>query len=132
VLEATLKLFLDESIALRKVPTLQMLRRDSSEIVKHADDLALNLNENVSGVAITKISGFSQMGSGSLPAQNLATTLVALRPEHISAESLAQQLRQYSTPIFTRIQNDQVLIDPRTLQSGDDKIIVEALVEILV
>jgi L-seryl-tRNA(Ser) seleniumtransferase len=132
VLEATLKLFLDESIALREVPTLQMLRRDSSEIIKHADGLALNLNESVSGVAITTISGFSQMGSGSLPAQNLATTLVALRPEHISAESLAQKLRQYSTPIFTRIQNDQILIDPRTLQSGDDKIIVEALVEILV
>ena len=132
VLEATLKLFLDESIAIREVPTLQMLRRDSSEIVKHADDLVLNLNENVSGVAITTISGFSQMGSGSLPAQNLATTLVALRPEHISVESLAQKLRQYSTPIFTRIQNDQVLIDPRTLQNGDDRIIVEALVEILV
>lgn len=130
VLEATLKLFLDESIALREVPTLQMLRRDPSEITKQADDLALNLNKNISGVAITTISGFSQMGSGSLPAQNLATTLVALRPEHISAESLAQQLRQYSTPIFTRIQNDQVLIDPRTLQSGDDRIIVEALVEI--
>jgi L-seryl-tRNA(Ser) seleniumtransferase len=131
VLEATLKLFLDESIALREVPTLQMLRRDSSEITKHADGLALNLNESISGVAIATISGFSQMGSGSLPAQNLATTLVALRPEHISAESLAQKLRQYSTPIFTRIQNNQVLIDPRTLQSGDDTIIVEALVEIL-
>jgi L-seryl-tRNA(Ser) seleniumtransferase len=130
VLEATLKLFLDESIALREVPTLQMLQRNPSEIIKQADDLALNLNKNISGVAITTISGFSQMGSGSLPAQNLATTLVALRPENITAESLAQQLRQYSTPIFTRIQNDQVLIDPRTLQSGDDKIIVKALVEI--
>jgi L-seryl-tRNA(Ser) seleniumtransferase len=131
VLEATLKLFLDESIALSKVPTLLMLRRDSSNIIKHANGLALNLNESVSGITITTISGFSQMGSGSLPAQNLPTTLVALRPEQISAESLAQKLRQYSTPIFTRIQNDQVLIDLRTLQSGDEKIIIEALVEIL-
>lgn len=129
-LEATLKLFLDETVALREVPTLQMLRRDSSEIIKHADGLALNLNENVSGVAVKTISGFSQMGSGSLPAQNLATTLVALRSENISAESLAQKLRQYGTPIFTRIQNNQVLIDPRTLLSGDDNIIIEALIEI--
>jgi L-seryl-tRNA(Ser) seleniumtransferase len=130
VLEATLKLFLDESIALRELPTLQMLRKDFSEITKDADSLALDLNESVSGVAITTISGFSQMGSGSLPAQNLPTTLVALRPEHISAELLAQKLRQYSTPIFTRIQNDQVLIDPRTLLNGDDNIIVEAMIEI--
>ena len=129
-LEATLKLFLDESIALREVPTLKMLRRDSSEIAKQAERLALELSKSVSGVAVTTICGFSQMGSGSLPAQNLATTLVALQPEKISAESLAQQLRQYSTPIFTRIRNDQVLIDPRTLLSGDDEIVVKALHEI--
>jgi L-seryl-tRNA(Ser) seleniumtransferase len=88
------------------------------------------LKKSISGVAVTTISGFSQMGSGSLPAQNLATTLVALQPEKISAESLAQKLRQYDTPIFSRIQNDQVLIDPRTLLRGDDKIVIEALIGI--
>jgi L-seryl-tRNA(Ser) seleniumtransferase len=129
-LEATLKLFLDESIALREVPTLKMLRRDSSEIARQAELMALDLKKSVSGAAVTTICGFSQMGSGSLPTQNLATTLIALRPEQISAESLAQRLRQYGTPIFTRIQNDQVLIDPRTLLSGDEKIVVEALIEI--
>jgi len=71
------------------------------------------------------------MGSGSLPAQNLATTLVAVRPAKISAESLAKQLRQYSTPIFARIQNDQVLFDPRTLLAGDDEILLKALLLIL-
>ena len=129
-LEATLKLFLDESIALREVPTLKMLRRDASEIAKQAEGIAMELKKSVSGVAVTTICGFSQMGSGSLPTQNLATTLVALQPEKINAESLAQRLRQYGTPIFTRIQNDQVLIDPRTLLSGDEKIVVEALIEI--
>jgi len=130
VLEATLKLFLDESIALREVPTLQMLRRDFSDIAEQADNITAELKRIVSGVVVTTISGFSQMGSGSLPAQNLATTLVALKPEKISAESLAQKLRQYEIPIFSRIQNDQVLIDPRTLLSGDDRIIIEALTEI--
>jgi len=129
-LEATLKLFLDESIALREVPTLRMLRRDSSEIAEQAERMVLDLKNSISGIAVTTICGFSQMGSGSLPAQNLATTLVALQPEQISAESLAQKLRQNITPIFTRIQNDQVLIDPRTLLSGDEMIVVEALIEI--
>ncbi len=71
------------------------------------------------------------MGSGSLPTQNLATTLVAIHTEKISATSLTKQLRHYSTPIFARIQNDQVLIDPRTLRDGDDKILIEALLKIL-
>lgn len=130
-LEATLKLFLDESMALSQVPTLQMLRRDTSEIAKKARRLASHLGKSISNSAVTTTPGFSQMGSGSLPTQNLATTLVAIRPEKISADSLAKQLRQYSTPIFTRIQNDQVLIDPRTLLSGDDKIVIKALLEIL-
>ena len=130
-LEATLKLFLDESMALSRVPTLQMLRRDTSEIAKNAKRLASQLGKSVSNSTVTTTPGFSQMGSGSLPTQNLATTLVAIRPEKISADSLAKQLRQYSTPIFTRIRNDQVLIDPRTLLSGDDKILIKALLEIL-
>ena len=126
-LEATLKLFLDESLALREVPTLKMLRREASEIAKQAEGMAMELKKSISGAEITTICGFSQLGSGSLPGQNLPTTLVALQPEKISAESLAQHLRRYSTPIFTRIQNDQVLIDPRTLLAGDDEIVIEAL-----
>jgi len=130
-LEATLKLFLDESVALSQVPTLQMLRRDASDIAKKARRLASQLGKSISDSAVTTTPGFSQMGSGSLPTQNLATTLVAIRPEKISAELLASRLRRYSTPVFTRIRNDQVLIDPRTLLSGDDKIVIKALLDIL-
>lgn len=130
-LEATLKLFLDEALALAEVPTLKMLRRDTTEIARQAKQLACQLGNNVASADVTTMPGFSQMGSGSLPAQDLATTLVAVRSEKISAESLAKQLRQYRTPVFARIQNDRVLIDPRTLLDGDDRIIVKALSEIL-
>lgn len=127
VLEATLKLFLDEAVALREVPTLQMLRRSAEEIAGHARRLASELREKCANAAVTTTSGFSQMGSGSLPAQNLATTLVAVTPQKIGADSLAKRLRLHETPVFARIQNDQVLLDPRTLRDGDDSIIVEAV-----
>jgi L-seryl-tRNA(Ser) seleniumtransferase len=130
-LEATLKLFLDESIALCEVPTLQMLRRDLTEVTKQAKSIASRLSKGIAGADITTVSGFSQMGSGSLPTQNLATMLVSIKTNKVSAESLAQKLRRHSTPIFTRIQNDQILIDPRTLCEGDDKILIEALTGIL-
>jgi L-seryl-tRNA(Ser) seleniumtransferase len=130
-LEATLRLFLDESLALAEVPTLKMLRRDTAEIAKQAKRLASRLNKDIKDAEVTTAAGFSQMGSGSLPAQNLVTTLVAVCPAKISAQSLAKQLRQYKTPIFTRIQNDQVLMDPRTILAGDDKIVVEALGKIV-
>lgn len=126
VLEATLKLFLDETVALREVPTLQMLQRSAEEIREHAERLAVALREKKADATTT--SGFSQMGSGSLPAQNLPTTLVAITPEGIGAETLAQRLRLHETPVFARIQNDQVLLDPRTLRTGDDEIVIEAVV----
>ena len=130
-LEATLKLFLDEHVALREVPTLSMLMRSFSQILAQAERIESQLKKEISNAAVTTINGFSQMGSGSLPAQNLSTTLVTVKPEKISAESLAKQLRQYKTPIFARIQNDQVLIDPRTLLAGDEEILVKAMIEIL-
>jgi L-seryl-tRNA(Ser) seleniumtransferase len=130
-LEATLKLFLDEAIALREVPTLQMLTRSLGEITGEAEHIVRQLNKSISNAVAETVSGFSQTGSGSLPTQNLATMLVAVQPEKISAESLARQLRQYSPPIFTRIQNDRVLIDPRTLCKGDAEVVVKSLLEIL-
>jgi L-seryl-tRNA(Ser) seleniumtransferase len=125
VLEATLKLFLDEAVALREVPTFQMLRRSGEQIREHAERLAAVLREK--NIDVATISGFSQMGSGSLPAQNLPTTLVAITPQGIGAEALAQRLRLHDTPVFARIQNEQVLLDPRTLRTGDDAIVIEAV-----
>ncbi|MHC4659560.1 MAG: L-seryl-tRNA(Sec) selenium transferase [Planctomycetota bacterium] len=130
-LEATLMLWLDESVALSEVPTLQMLVRDLTDITRQAKRIASKLRKSVSGAVITTLAGFSQMGSGSLPTQNLTTTLVAIQPESITDETLATHLRRYSTPIFARVQNGRVLIDPRTLRNSDEKILVEALLDIL-
>lgn len=130
-LEATLKLFLDETIALHEVPTLQMLRRSADEISAHAERLVEQVRAKAPNTAVTTLPGFSQMGSGSLPTQNLATTLVAVAAKGGDAESLARRLRLNEPPIFARIQDDRVLIDPRTLREADDGVIVRALGEIL-
>ncbi|MBN2589607.1 MAG: L-seryl-tRNA(Sec) selenium transferase [Sedimentisphaerales bacterium] len=129
-LEATLKLFLDKEIALKEVPTLQMLMRDSSEISRQANDLAEKLKAVNSELEVTTTNGFSQMGSGSLPTQNLATTLVTLKFSKMSSDDIAKKLRKYCTPVFARIQNDQVLFDPRTLLDSDKEIIIKAITEI--
>jgi L-seryl-tRNA(Ser) seleniumtransferase len=131
VLEATLKLFLDEALALREVPTLQMLRRSEADIREHAERLAGALRERVTGADVTTIDGFSQMGSGSLPTQNLATTLVAIAPREMTAVALGTQLRLGNPCVFTRVKDERVLIDPRTLRDGDDAAVIQALTQIL-
>ena len=71
-LEATLTLFLDEAWALAEVPTLRMLCRGLAEIEAQAQRIAAAIAAEMPGVEAAVIDEFSQMGSGSLPAQNLA------------------------------------------------------------
>jgi L-seryl-tRNA(Ser) seleniumtransferase len=130
-LEATLRLFLDESQALREVPTLRMLCRGLADIAAQADRIAQAIAGRTAAAAVTTVEGFSQMGSGSLPTQNLATRLVAIAPHALAPGELALRLRGCRPPIFTRVHHGQVLVDPRTLLEGEEEVLVEALVEVL-
>jgi L-seryl-tRNA(Ser) seleniumtransferase len=131
VLEATLKLFFDEENAKQNVPTLRMLLRPYDDIRKQARRIVTKLQKAKLPCTFEAVDGFSQTGSGSLPAQNLATRLISLKSETISSVVLANRLRRHTVPVFTRIQDDKVLLDPRTLLDGDEKIILDALSEIL-
>ena len=130
VLEATLKLFLDEATALTEVPTVEMLIRPPETLKKQAKRIVAKVKKAIPSAPITTEPGFSQTGSGSLPAQNMPTTLVAITPK-TSAEALAASLRNYKTPIFARIQKNRVLLDPRTLHGDDESLVTKALIEIL-
>jgi L-seryl-tRNA(Ser) seleniumtransferase len=123
-LEATLNLFLDEEVALREVPTLRMLSRRSSEIQEQAERIAAALCDVVE---VGTEAGFSRMGSGSLPEQNLPTTLVTITPSDISAGELALRLRRQDIPVFSRVKRERVLLDPRTLLEGDEDILIAAV-----
>jgi L-seryl-tRNA(Ser) seleniumtransferase len=131
VLEATLRQFLDEDKAKQEVPTLRMLLRCVEDIQKEADHLAGRVQVAQLPCNVQVIEGYSQTGSGSLPEQNLPTRLVAISSGQMSPVILANRLRHYKVPVFTRIQEDRILIDPRTLLDGDQDIIVDALTEIL-
>lgn len=130
-LEATLKLFFDPDKALQEIPTLRMLLRSYESISKQAQAMAAKIRKAKLQCQAESADGFSQTGSGSLPAQNLPTRLVVVSSDKISSVVLANRLRHHTVPIFTRIQDDKVMIDPRTLLDGDEKIVLEALTEIL-
>ncbi len=130
-LEATLTLFLDESLALEQVPTLAMLRRSRTEIAEQARRIAEALQQRTGRAEVSSQAGFSQMGSGSLPTQNLPTRVVSIRPKTLQPGELARRLRRHAPPVFTRVKKGRVLVDPRTLMEGEEAIVVEAVVEAL-
>ncbi len=130
-LEATLPLFLNEARAIREIPTLRMLALSRQEIARQADRIAAALAERRVAAQVSVIKGYSQMGSGSLPAQNLPTRLVVIVPTRMSPQRLGRQLRRHSPPIFTRTQAGRVLIDPRTLLEDEDAALVDGLLDVL-
>ena len=64
------------------------------------------------------IEGQSTVGGGSLPGESLPTTLLAL--ETASAEHLMDTLRQQHPPIIARVEDDRVVLDPRTVLSHQE------------
>lgn len=118
-LETTLRLYLDPVKRLSEIPTLRMLRKSLAQIGDTAADLATRLSRALPGLTAICLEDSSRLGSGSLPERNIPTRVVALTHAMFSAESLGEKLRANKPPIFTRIQDGRVLIDPRTLQDGD-------------
>jgi L-seryl-tRNA(Ser) seleniumtransferase len=129
VLESTLSLYLDPVKRTETVPTLKMLRKPLVQISEEAASLASRLTRALSGLEALCMEDSSRLGSGSLPEKNIPTRVVILRHPNFSAEELAARLRNRRPPVFTRIQDDRVLIDPRTLQPGDDAEIEKAVRE---
>jgi len=130
-LEATLTLFLDQTLALQEVPTLRMLRRRVSDLAQQAERIARSVGEQSGEAAVRTIDGYSQMGSGSLPTQNLPTRLVEISSKTMKPDHIAARLRRNTPPVFARIRKDRVLVDPRTLLDGEEEIVIKAMVEAL-
>ena len=110
-LSATLLHYIKDE-ALEKIPVWQMISVDINEIKIRAQRI-------VDQVGGTLVSGLSTIGGGSLPGETLPTILVGLQVE--SSEQLAQDLRK--NKIIARIQDNQVMLDLRTvLPHHDDKL----------
>ena len=134
-LEAVLRLYLEPSQLERSVPTLRMLAMPPQELRQRATALAESLRQELAAAGleaaaeVTVVDDHSEMGSGALPAIPLPTSCLAVTPSRLSASRLAHRLRFASPPCFSRLKDAAVLLDPRTLQPGDDDQLVAALVE---
>lgn len=127
-MEATLRLYLDEEKAVHEIPTLRMITMKRDDILKAAEALAEGIKAKFGSYTEVGIEdGFSQVGGGALPEENIPTCLVSLNPAKISVNSLEARLREMDPPVLSRIQKDRLLLDPRTLLEGDAEYIIAHL-----
>lgn len=131
VLEATLQLFLKkEDIILKNHSIISLLLKPIQEIKSQAR-WCLKKLKNLSDVKLEVKWSVSEIGGGSLSTEQLPTYVLSIKPEKMPVEKLARALRLYKTPIFGRIEDEHYLIDFRTVFKGEEKIVVDALIEIL-
>lgn len=128
-LEASLKYYLEEEIAVEKIPTLNMLTKDIDEI----EEMASKLKESINSLGFNKWietdieDSFSEVGGGSLPLEKLHTKCVVLNLKDISTQSFEDKLREYKIPIITRVYRDRIYMDPRTIKISEIEIIRDAI-----
>jgi len=109
-----------------EIPARAMLALDAEAIRPRADSLAARL-ARIPGIRAEVIAGASEPGSGSAPGVSIPTFVVRVEREGSSASALAARLRAADPPVYARIQEGAVLLDPRTLLAGDEDDLAAAL-----
>ncbi|NQV23680.1 MAG: L-seryl-tRNA(Sec) selenium transferase, partial [Rhodopirellula sp.] len=102
-----------------EIPTQAMLFATTEELQVRAEAIRDEIAD-VPGLRLSIRDDVAQVGGGSLPAVELPTVVITLRHPKLSADALARRLRTGRIGVFARIQNDEVLLDVRSVQPEDD------------
>jgi L-seryl-tRNA(Ser) seleniumtransferase len=125
-LTATLLHYLKEE-HFEKVPVWRMISRSQDAIRQSA----LAWREAI-GRGTTVVETASTIGGGSLPGDTLSTWALQLHPpKGINVDSLALALRTAATPVIGRIEDDALLLDPRTVLQEQESALIESVVSAL-
>lgn len=130
VMEATLRLFLDEEKLKKEHPVLNLLTREIKEIEREVKEVNRAL-KNLPHLETEIIDTISVVGGGSLPLAKLPSKGLAIRSKRFSAEKLANLLREEPIPIFGRVADERYILDFRTIRRDEVKIVKETLIRIL-
>lgn len=123
-LERTLSLYLEGRGD--ELPARAMLQATAEQLRPLAERLAAALGQ-LPGCRAEVIPERSQPGSGSAPGVFLPTCAVRLTHSSLAAGHFARELRRAEPPVFARVQDDALLLDPRTLLPGDEPLLVSAV-----
>jgi L-seryl-tRNA(Ser) seleniumtransferase len=125
-LEATLRLYRDENLALEHIPVLKMILTPKEPLKKRAKYLLKKLKKlKLKEFNFEVVETINKTGGGALPTLDLISYAVAVKSP-LSPQNLQKILRENEPPIITRIEEERLLIDVRCLFDEDYKEIISA------
>ena len=125
-LNGTLKLFLDPDRLPDTHPLYSMITASLDIVNRRAGRIAGRIKDTAGGrFVVNVVDGVAEMGSGALPARPIPGRLVTVTTADLTVDQLALTLRLSSPPLFTRIEDDKVIIDARTVADDEVRLIGE-------
>jgi L-seryl-tRNA(Ser) seleniumtransferase len=123
-LEATLALYREPARALNEIPALAMLTMPREAVRARAARLCDALAS--SGVAVSVVDADASVGGGAFPTARIPSAAVALSGP---AERIERELRAGEPAVISRVADDRVLLDPRTVPQTDDAALTRAVTD---
>lgn len=123
-LEATLLSYL-RGRAEQEIPVWQMISAAPEQLHTRALRLAQQLE--TAGHTTSVVACQSAVGGGSLPGETLPSWAVGLERPAGGAARLHAQLRQGTPALISRIVNDQLLLDLRTVLPDQDQLVLDVV-----
>ena len=108
-----------------KIPVWRMISLPVVDIEKRARGWSKSI-----GKAASVIDGQSMIGGGSIPGGTLPTRLVRIDCRG-KAQNLAEELRKGSPSIIGRIEENNLILDPRTVLPEEDDSLIDRLSSVL-
>jgi L-seryl-tRNA(Ser) seleniumtransferase len=126
-LSATLEAYV-RGAAEREIPTLALLAASQDGLLARAHAIQREVAPTPDGqLRIDVACDEAPVGGGSLPGAALPTAVLRLRHSQLGTDELGRRLRLGRPRIFSRIQNDDVVLDLRSVLSDDDGRIITGL-----
>jgi L-seryl-tRNA(Ser) seleniumtransferase len=120
VLERTLHLFRDSDLLRREHPLYRMICTPVDTLRQRAKALVDAIAKTAPTATLNIDASQAYLGSGSLPTESIPSVMVSVSVPDLSAADLARRLRMDQACVFSRIEDDLVRLDVRTLT--DDQV----------
>jgi L-seryl-tRNA(Ser) seleniumtransferase len=129
-LEATFMQYLDEEEVIKNIPAMRMLTQPEETIKKRAKRVLSLLRKSIPDRAeLNVLPDQSRAGGGSLPEADFPTFAVSIKPLSFSVNELEKRLRLGDPPVIARIKEDMMLIDARTVQDREVKVLAGCIIK---
>ena len=126
---ATLRLYLNPSEAVDKIPVLKMLCAPVGKLLDKANLLRNIIKDTCPKAEVTIVESDCRAGGGAMPEEKLSSAAIAVKMPGLSANSLEDKFRQGAVSVIGRIYKDQFLLDLRTISEDEFFMIAKKLAQ---